>query len=48
MYTKPELIVEVFDVEDVLTTSSGTVDPPATDDRQNQYDPNETPFMPLG
>lgn len=30
-YTKPEIFTEKFDVEDVITASSGTPEPPVYD-----------------
>lgn len=42
-YTKPEMTFEPFDVEDIITASSGGVDPKFT-----LYDIYEALFMPLG
>lgn len=46
MYTKPELFIEFFETEDVLTASS--VPPVDSNPNLTNLDPNETPFMPLG
>ena len=41
MYTKPELMIEQFEVEDIITTSGAGSDTPAI-----ITDPFEAPLMP--
>lgn len=45
MYTKPELLIETFDVEDVITASSGAVTPPV--DPELPEEAYTTPEIPI-
>lgn len=47
MYKKPEMLIEMFDVEDVITVSSGGIDTPPIDEPVTSPEGYTTPTIPI-